>query len=76
VRRYLVERRKLKRELVRVKTPHGEVLVKVGRMDGKPIQVAPEFEACRKLAAESGVPLKEIYEAAVGAMKSARRNSK
>jgi uncharacterized protein (DUF111 family) len=68
VRRHTTERRKLKRELVAVKTVHGEVTVKVGTLDGERVQVAPEFESCKKLAARTGVPLKEIYQAALESM--------
>jgi len=68
VRRYTTERRKLRREVVTVKTSHGEVTVKVGNLDGRVIQRAPEYESCKKLAAQSGLPLKAIYEAAAKAM--------
>jgi uncharacterized protein (DUF111 family) len=64
VRRHTSERRKLRREIVLARTAHGEVEVKIGRLDGKVIQVAPEFESCRKAAESSGLPLKEVYEAA------------
>jgi uncharacterized protein (TIGR00299 family) protein len=67
VRRYTAERRKLKREMVTVKTTYGDVEVKVGKLDGKVIQIAPEFESCRKLAGQAGVPLKQVYEAAMKA---------
>ena len=65
VRRTLAERRKLRREFTTVKTPFGKVTVKLGRLDGKVVQAAPEFESCKKLAAQAKVPLKQIYEAAV-----------
>ena len=68
VRRYTTERRKLRREFATVKTAHGEVTVKVGKLDGTVIQRAPEFESCKKLAEQSGVPLKTIYQAAVKSM--------
>jgi uncharacterized protein (TIGR00299 family) protein len=68
VRRHPVERRKLLRESATVKTPYGEVQVKFGKLDGKIIQAAPEFESCKKLAEQSGVPLKEIYDAAKEAL--------
>ena len=68
VRRYTAERRKLRREFVTAQTPHGAVTVKVGRLDGKVLQAAPEFESCRKLAEQAKVPLKEIYEAALRAI--------
>jgi uncharacterized protein (TIGR00299 family) protein len=64
VRRSLAERRKLRREFVTAKTPHGDVTVKIGRLDGQVVQTAPEFESCKKLAVEKNVPLKAIYEAA------------
>jgi len=69
VRRYSAERRKLAREFVVVQTQHGEVQVKLGRLDGKLVQAAPEFESCKKLAAQAQVPLKEIYEAAMKGLK-------
>jgi len=68
VRRYTTERRKLRREFATVKIAPGEVKVKVGKLDGKTVQVAPEFESCKKLAAQAGVPLKTIYQAALKSM--------
>jgi uncharacterized protein (DUF111 family) len=70
VRRYAAVRRKLRREFVTVQTPQGDVTVKVGRLDGRVLQAAPEFESCRKLAEQAKVPLKEIYEAALRATPS------
>jgi len=70
VRRTLAERRKLKREFATVKTRFGPVTVKVGRLGGKIVQAAPEFESCRKLAAKAGVPLKDAYNAAIRAGKT------
>ena len=67
IRRYSVERRKLRREFVTVQTPHGSVTVKLGKLDGKVLQAAPEFESCKKLAEHAKLPLKEIYEAALRA---------
>jgi uncharacterized protein (TIGR00299 family) protein len=79
VRRTMAERRKLKREVVTVKTKFGPVTVKLGKLNGKVIQAAPEFESCRKLAAKQRVPLKQIYEAAIratpGAPASSRRSA-
>jgi pyridinium-3,5-bisthiocarboxylic acid mononucleotide nickel chelatase len=69
VRRTVAERRKLRREFRTVPTPYGEVSVKIGRLDGSIVQTAPEFESCKKLAEEKSVPLKNIYEAALAALK-------
>ena len=68
VRHYTAERRKLRREFVTVQTPHGAITVKVGRLNGKVLQAAPEFESCRKLAEQAKVPVKEVYEAALRAV--------
>jgi uncharacterized protein (TIGR00299 family) protein len=70
VRRYETERRKLRREITEVETPHGKVAVKIGRLDGRIVQAAPEFESCKQLAAVTNLPLKMIYEAAAKALKA------
>jgi uncharacterized protein (TIGR00299 family) protein len=70
VRRHTAERRKLRREFTTVPTAFGEVRVKLGKLDGQIIQAAPEFESCRLLAERAGVPLKQVYEAALRALKS------
>jgi uncharacterized protein (TIGR00299 family) protein len=67
VRRTLTERRKLQRETKTVTTPHGEVTVKLGLLNGEIVQVAPEYESCRAIAAQADVPLKAVYDAAVAA---------
>jgi uncharacterized protein (DUF111 family) len=67
VRRSLAERRKLRREFQTVETPFGNVTLKIGKLDGKVLQAAPEFESCRKLAEVEKVPLKQVYEAAMTA---------
>jgi pyridinium-3,5-bisthiocarboxylic acid mononucleotide nickel chelatase len=67
IRRYAAERRKLHREFRTVQTPYGSVTVKLGKLDGKVLQAAPEFESCKKLAEQAKVPVKEIYEAALRA---------
>ncbi|HSH17619.1 MAG TPA: LarC family nickel insertion protein, partial [Verrucomicrobiae bacterium] len=67
VRRATASRRKLQREVARISTAYGLVEVKIGRLNGKLIQAAPEFESCRALAEKNGIPLKEIYSAAQAA---------
>jgi uncharacterized protein (DUF111 family) len=69
VRRHTSERRKLRREMLTTKTPYGEVAVKVGKLNGQVVQLAPEFGSCKQLAQQAGIPLKQIYEAAIKATK-------
>jgi len=64
VRRSTAERRKLRREFVTVRTPYGDVTVKLGRLNGKVVQATPEYESCKKLAEQAKAPLQAIYEAA------------
>ncbi|HEV2690862.1 MAG TPA: nickel pincer cofactor biosynthesis protein LarC [Bryobacteraceae bacterium] len=56
LRIHSAERRVKARHTVDVETPHGKVKMKIAD-DGS---FAPEYEDCRKLARESGVPLKQI----------------
>jgi uncharacterized protein (DUF111 family) len=52
---------------VAVATPFGEVGVKLGRRGDRIYNAQPEFEDCRRRAAESGAPLKEVWAAALAA---------
>jgi uncharacterized protein (TIGR00299 family) protein len=70
VRRTMAERRKLRREFTKIKTPFGEVTLKIGRLNGKVVQAAPEFESCKKLAVRAKIPLKRVYDAALKVIKS------
>ena len=54
----------LDREWETVETAWGAVRIKIGRFDGRVTCMSPEFEDCRRLADESGVPVLAVYEAA------------
>jgi uncharacterized protein (DUF111 family) len=60
LRIYSAERRVQARESVEVETPHGRVRIKVATGGG----FSPEFEDCRRIATERGVPLKDVVAAA------------
>jgi hypothetical protein len=60
----LKSRLKLAREVRTVKTPWGEVRVKLGRWRGETVSVHPEYEDCRALAERHGVPLRQVLDAA------------
>ena len=72
VRATRVERRVLERELFQVDTAYGTVRVKVGRLGGEVLNVAPEFEDCKQAAERAGVPVKEVMAAALSAFRGAR----
>lgn len=67
VRYHPVERYEAPRTQKVVATEFGDVLIKLARAPDGTINVAPEFEACRKIARERGIPLKEVYAAAIAA---------
>ena len=64
VRYYRAERRVLEREIHEVETVHGTVRIKVAAEDGAVRNFAPEYDDCRRLAREKGVPLKEVWQEA------------
>lgn len=72
VRRYRIERRMLTRQSVTVETEFGTLAVKIGILNGAVVNRAPEYEVCRRVAREKGVPLKEVYEAAIRAAEDLR----
>ena len=62
-----VDRLALARTFVSVATPYGPLMIKLGILRGEVIQVAPEFEDCRKAAEKAAVPIKIVYDAALQA---------
>ena len=57
VRSYSVKRKKLPREVREVETRYGKVRVKVS---GE-VRFQPEYDDCRRIALEKGVPIQEVY---------------
>jgi uncharacterized protein (TIGR00299 family) protein len=64
-RTYRAQRRALPRESVSVSTTYGDVRIKLSRVNGRILHVAPEYEDCRKLAAEKNVPLQQVISEAL-----------
>ena len=61
VRVHEVWRHKLERFHRQVDTRYGIIPVKCGVLDGRIVQAAPEYEACKRLALEQGVPVRLVY---------------
>ena len=49
-----------KREVVEITSPFGPARVKVKELDGRIVDMAPEYEDVRRLAHEAGQPLQEV----------------
>jgi NCAIR mutase (PurE)-related protein len=62
------ERICLERDWVRAETPWGPVRVKIGRRNGRVLTRTPEYDDCKRIAQEAGVPLKEVQAAALAAV--------
>ena len=65
VRRREEQRQALARKWITVATRWGDVRLKIASMNGAVTNYAPEYEDCRKLAAEHHVPLKSVMQEAV-----------
>ena len=58
------DRVKAEREIVSLKTKHGNIRFKIARWNGEVINVSPEYEDCKRKALEKGIPLKDVFEEA------------
>jgi hypothetical protein len=66
-RTYRAQRRTLPREFVNVATNFGDVRIKISRVNGRILHVAPEYDDCRKIAVEKNVPLQRVIGEALRA---------
>lgn len=56
-----VHRWEAEREVMEFESSLGPAAVKVKRLPDEPPRIAPEYEACKRLAEASGLPLAEVY---------------
>ena len=74
VRRREEQRQTLARKWVNVSTRWGDVRLKIASMNGTITNYAPEYEDCKKLAADNHVPLKSVMNEAMEAYLKARKS--
>jgi len=67
VRRREEVRQTLARRWEQVRTPWGEVRMKIASLNGTVTNYAPEYEDCRRIASEQHVPLKTVMQEATRA---------
>lgn len=65
VRFYEVQRMCLKRRMVEVETAWGRLQAKAVTDINGVERIVPEFDVCRQVAREKGIPLRAVYEAVV-----------
>ena len=56
-----ITRYEAERESVAVETTLGTVQVKIKQLDRRAVSVSPEYEDCRRIALETGMPLQDVY---------------
>jgi hypothetical protein len=76
VRLYEARRRTLAREFLRVDTGHGPVRMKISRLNGSVLNATPEYDDCQRIAAEKGIPLKDVLAAASYAFQNQHKPAK
>lgn len=74
VRSVPVDKWTLDREFVTVNVEDQPVRLKIGRLAGTVVNVAPEFDDCAAAAAATGLPLKEVYARARSAWREVGRD--
>jgi uncharacterized protein (TIGR00299 family) protein len=60
VRMTTAERVTAQRRIIEIQTPLGSAHVKVKELGGKPLEVAPEYEDCRRISRQTGTDLREV----------------
>ena len=63
VRMSTAQRVTAQRRIIEVKTRFGTAHAKVKELDGKPLDVTPEYEDCRRISRETGADLREVTRA-------------
>jgi len=61
VRTYSFRKDTLVRKFEVVQSPYGNITVKRSFYKDKEVSCKPEYEECRKIALEKGLPVKEVY---------------
>lgn len=64
VRKYPVSRTILDRTFEKHQTAFGEIVFKIGQLDGQVIKITPEYESLKKIAEDRDIALRTVYELA------------
>ncbi|MCA1810378.1 MAG: LarC family nickel insertion protein, partial [Lentisphaerae bacterium] len=70
VRERLVQRAVLERRSVELSTAYGVVRAKVGNWRGQDIKAVPEYADCLAAAQQAGVPVAQVYNAALAGIQT------
>ena len=61
IREIGIDRTKLEREIIEIKSKYGFVPLKLSKYNGHIIRVKPEYDYCKAIAIENNLSLNEVY---------------
>jgi uncharacterized protein (TIGR00299 family) protein len=71
LRWHIDDRIKADRKIKEIQTPYGPMRFKIsGIKDGKVLNIFPEYEDCKRIAAEKNIPIKEVMIKAMASVSS------
>jgi len=65
IRQWPIQRDSLQRDYRKVLVRGHEITIKIGILDNSPINLAPEYEDCKRVALATETPLKTIFQEAI-----------
>ena len=77
IRKQIIQRSRLARDFVTIRTDFGDIRIKTGSLDGRVVTAKPEFSDCAAAAKKHNVAVKLVMDAAASAFRSqAEKNRK
>jgi len=70
IRYFPVSRRILKRRMEEIEVLGEKIAVKIASLDGKDVNIQPEYDDCQKVAEKKNIPLKKVMELALKVLSS------
>jgi pyridinium-3,5-bisthiocarboxylic acid mononucleotide nickel chelatase len=68
IRMYPFKKDTLVRKFEKIRTIYGDINIKRSYYYGKEVSVKPEYEECKRVATEKGIPVKEVYNNIMAAL--------
>ncbi|MGB7605288.1 MAG: nickel insertion protein [Lutisporaceae bacterium] len=60
-----MDRAILEREFIEIQLEYGVIRCKLGRLDGKLVKIAPEYEDCKRIAKDNSLPILLVFNEAL-----------
>ncbi len=62
IRQRIIRRDSLERKTITLDTRFGRIKAKAAFKDGSLLRLSPEYEECKRVAEEQGIPLRKVYD--------------